>query len=155
MSKILRLIVSRKETKNCFYLQDRACSVGHEPAKLFTFYWIIRDRPLLKPDGLWPAGVGSSWRQLEKRGVEKFEIGKVRHQVGKNNWSWKFTDQVWKFSTIQISINFWTAKTFSLKYFCLLIFQAPFSSLQLNIHFPYYFYWLKKAVWEFFKKIDY
>jgi len=40
---------------------NRCSSVEHGPAKLLTFYFTARDRPLSKPHGPWPAGFGEPW----------------------------------------------------------------------------------------------
>ena len=37
---------------------NRSSSVEHGVAKLLTLYFTARDRPLLKPYGPWPTGVG-------------------------------------------------------------------------------------------------
>ena len=39
----------------------RSSSVKHGLAKLLIFYFTTRDRPLSKPHGPWPAGVGGPW----------------------------------------------------------------------------------------------
>ena len=55
--------VTKRDWKNWFLppIFHRSSSGTHWLAKLLVFYFTISDRPLSKPHGPWPAGVGGPW----------------------------------------------------------------------------------------------
>ena len=55
--------MAKLDRKNWFLppTLNRSSSVEHGLAKLLTFYFTARGRPLSKPHGPWPAGFGDPW----------------------------------------------------------------------------------------------
>ena len=67
---------------------DRSSSVKHGLAKLFTFYFTARNRPLSKPDGPWPTGVGGPWnpKSLNLQGIFDAWVFARPRKLSQDSW---------------------------------------------------------------------